>query len=223
MITPPALLKLLNLASQSLPIGAYSYSQGLEWAIEKGGVDTPEAIEDWIHNLLARSICTADLPAMKRLHSAFGSGQSEVIRYWNQWLLACRETQELLDEDRAVGKALLRLLQQQGIVYQLTDDKGHVSLVTAWSFATHYWQIPLNAAAIGYCWSWAENQIAVACKTLPLGQTTAQAILSRLMLVIEKAVNSGLSLADEDMGQSLPGWVMACAYHETQYSRLFRS
>jgi urease accessory protein len=223
MLTPIALLKLLNLASPALPIGAYAYSQGLEWAIDKGGIDTPDAIQDWIHNVLAESICHTDLPAMKRLYAAFETADIARIHYWNQWLLACRETQELTEEDRATGKALLRLLRQQDIIAEFLAAENHVSLVTAWSFAAHFWNIPIDYAALGYCWSWVENQIAVACKTMPLAQTPAQNILAKLMPVIRQVVTTGLSLSDNNMGQSLPGWVMASAHHETQYSRLFRS
>ena len=222
-MTPLALIKLLNLTSPALPIGGYSYSQGLEWAIEKGGIDTPGTIQQWIHHVLAEAIGHTDLPALKKLFCAFKCADPDGVHYWNQWILASRETQELTDEDRTVGKALLRLLKQQDITSELLPKSGDVSLITAWAFAGSYWKMPLEAAAIGFCWSWVENQIAVAGKTLPLAQSPAQSILSELMPVIEHTVTRGLSIPDDEIGQSLPGWAMASADHEMLYSRMFRS
>ncbi len=222
------LLRLFNLVSPALPVGAFAYSQGLEWAIEEGGVDTPEAISDWIANILRFNISHTDIPVLSRMMQALADNDQEKILYWNQWTLASRETQELLDEDRQVGKAMLKVLQQHNIdgnhhfSFPLTDDI-QPSLLFSWSLAAWQWEIEPETAATGYCWSWLENQITVAGKTLPLGQSQAQKILGELMPTIERSVAVGLNLSDEQMGHSLPGWTMACALHETQYSRLFRS
>lgn len=223
MITSTPLLKLLNLASPTLPIGTYSYSQGLEWAIEQGGIDTPEAINNWLQNVLGQSVGMTDIPVLNKLCQAFAAADGQQISYWNHWILACRETRELTNEDKMTGKALLRLLQQQQISSESLNNLPDVSFTSAWAFAADHWKIPIPAASLAYCWSWAENQIAVACKILPLAQTPAQTILMSLMPHIEAAVDTGLKLADEDIGQSLPGWVMASVHHESQYSRLFRS
>jgi len=222
-MTSLSLLRLLNLTSPALPIGAFAYSQGLEWAIEKDGVDTPKAIQDWIQHVLSEGIGHTDLPAMQRIYLAIEANDTEAIHYWNHWLIASRETQELSDEDRNLGQSLLRLLKQQGIASQVLGDQGQISMVSAWAYASVVWEIPLNNAALGFCWSWVENQIAVACKVLPLGQTNAQSVLLALMPAIEHTVANGLLLSDDKMGGSLPGWVMASVAHETQYSRMFRS
>ncbi|OZG73886.1 urease accessory protein UreF [Hahella sp. CCB-MM4] len=222
------MLRLFNLISPALPVGAFAYSQGLEWAIEEGGVDSPEAISDWIANILRYNISHTDIPVMARMINALAAHDREMLLFWNQWSLASRETQELLDEDRQVGKAMLKVLQQHSINPQSYFDisiDGDVqpSLLLGWSLAAWHWEIDTQTAVTGFCWSWLENQITVAGKTLPLGQSQAQKILGELMPVIERSVDVGLSLTDEQMGHSLPGWTMACALHETQYSRLFRS
>ncbi|MCG8421834.1 MAG: urease accessory protein UreE [Proteobacteria bacterium] len=218
-----ALMKLLNLVSPALPIGTFAYSQGLEWAIEEAGIDSHEAIEDWIINVLDKIICGTDIPALRRLYSGFEADDRDTVKQWNHWILASRETQELLDEDRMMGKALFRLLGQQNISSLHLEQNEPISLVTAWALASYTWNIPLEASAVGFCWSWVENQIAVACKTLPLPQTPAQNILAAIIPTIEAKSRIGLQLRDCEMGRSLPGWSLACAHHETQYSRLFRS
>ncbi len=224
-------LRLFNLISPALPVGAFAYSQGLEWAIEEGGVNSPEKIADWIGQVLCLNLSHTDVPVMARLYQALESQDCEMLRHWNAWSLASRETQELLDEDRQVAAAMMKVLQQHDIGFpvwwsaslQESSWDFTPSLIFTWALAGFSWGIDLQNTAAGYCWSWAENQITVAGKTLPLGQTQAQKILGALMPKINSSVTRGLALVDDAMGYSLPGWVMACAKHETQYSRLFRS
>ncbi len=221
------LLRLFNLVSPALPIGSYSYSQGLEWAIEHGGVDNAEKIQGWITGVLGSAICATDIPALVRLDTALQNGDMDSFIYWNHWCLASRESQQLLDEDLSVGRALVKVLasQQSGISTLLQEAglRHEISFVSAWSLAAKHWNIAISDAALGYAWSWLENQIAVAGKVLPLGQTQAQRIIDDMLPKLLAFTERGLDLADEEMGQSLPGWVMACVNHETQYSRLFRS
>ena len=222
-----AMLRLFNLISPALPVGAFAYSQGLEWAIEEGQVNSPEKIADWITHVLSLNLSHTDIPVLARLVQAIEQKDAENLLYWNAWSLASRETQELLDEDRQVAAAMMKVLQQHGLALPDWCTNGtqetRPCLILTWALAATSWGIDLPSTAAGYCWSWAENQITVAGKTLPLGQTQAQKILSELMPHIERSVQLGLSLSDKDLGHSLPGWVMACAKHETQYSRLFRS
>ncbi len=80
-----------------------------------------------------------------------------------------------------------------------------------------------RSALLGFAWAWLENQLAVACKALPLGQTAAQRIIERMRPALTRAVETALTLPDDELGPALPGLVLASALHETQYSRLFRS
>ncbi|AZZ93373.1 urease accessory protein UreF [Hahella sp. KA22] len=220
---PLALLKLMNLTSPALPVGAFAYSQGLEWAIDHGGVDTPEKIHNWLQGVISQGLGKTDLPVLFKLLQAWRANDHEQINYWNAWLLAARETQELLDEDRHVGKALAKLLRDLGVPGAEPWLAQPASLLTLWTLACAHWDIDAENAALGFLWSWLENQIAVAGKTLPLAQTAAQRILQRLMPVLTETVAAATQIKEENFGASLPGWAMACANHETQYSRLFRS
>lgn len=220
MTTDGELLGLLHLASPSLPIGGFAWSAGLESAIELGWVNDEEGLKAWLAATL-QGLAHLDLPVLLRLHDALESGQGEALEYWNDFIRASRETRELLFEDEQQALALVRLLKGQGVnVAGLPEPPA---LMCAWAVAARAWGLSVHSAALGFAWSWLENQLAVAAKTLPLGQTAVQ----RLLLALKPSLSETLALAaildDDRLGLGLPGQVQASALHETQYSRLFRS
>lgn len=226
MATDPvglALLRLLQLASPALPIGAYAYSQGLETAIERGWVKDEVDAEAWIAGLLRHTLSNVDAPIFVRLYRAWEGGGKQVIA-WNDRLYAARESAELQQEDYHLGTALARLL------VDLDMHEAHpwriaprVCLATLFSLAAVRWEIPLENAVRGYLWAWADNQVATATRLIPLGQTASQRVLSHCLREIALAAQRGLAVKDDDIGCSAAGLALASAYHETQYSRLFRS
>jgi urease accessory protein len=218
-----ALLHLLHLVSPSLPVGGFAYSQGLEYAIDGGWLKDEHDLQDWLTGVLGESMARLELPLLKRFASAYKSSHEGQVRYWNLWLRANRETKELLFEDEQMGMALRRLLVSLDVI--AFDDRLPESPTYCSQFARaglHY-GVPVTELLHGFAWSWLENQITVACKTLPLGQTTAQKLLMRLLPCIEQAVKTAQVLEDDQLGATLYGFVLASALHETQYSRLFRS
>ena len=221
--TPSRLLRLLHLASPALPIGSFAFSQGLEWAIEEGRVNTETALADWWEGLISEGLACTDVPLLIRLHSAWEQNDPVALAYWNEQVLALRETRELREEELQIGRALLRLLASLDVPQAQTWQKQPATLLLAWALAAHSWQIPARDAVLAYLWAWLENQVVAAGKILPLAQTPAQQILLRMDPVLLAACERGEALPDEAVGQSLPGWSHACARHETQYSRLFRS
>jgi urease accessory protein len=218
-----ALLHLLNLASPALPIGSYSYSQGLESAIEREWITDETQLLDWLGGILEYSLGKLDIPLLARCYRALESADEAGFIAWNLRALASRETRELWLEDAQVGGALRKLLAQQHADSWLGATEGDISLPAAFAMAAHHWDIPLEEAALGLLWSWSENQVAAAIKLMALGQTGGQRILGKLKLRIPPCVDRGLAVADEDIGSGLPGLAIASASHETQYSRLFRS
>jgi len=221
------LARLLQLASPALPIGAFSYSQGFEAAVEIGIVHDRESAFAWIDDLLVYSLATTEAPLLLRLISAWRSGDYSGAARWNQFFLASRETAELRAETVQMGFSLVRLLNQlDGI-----DEGGlacvnkwpEVSLPGAFALAVASWNLPRLPALSAYLWSWAENQVMAALKTIPLGQSDGQRMLlaigERLAAVVEQA----RSLADDDIGAFMPRLAILSCFHETQYSRMFRS
>ncbi|WP_089680589.1 urease accessory UreF family protein [Halomonas shengliensis] len=226
-----ALLGLLQLVSPALPIGAFAFSQGLESAFELGWVNDEASLGDWLEGVLEDGLTRCELPALARLHAAWSEGDGAAIAAWDAWLAANRETAELAAEDARLGAALARLL---GSLALLPADlpEGEPALpalpagagyVTLFAWAARVRGVPLRPALLGFAWAWLENQLAVACKALPLGHTAAQRLVERLRPALVAAVDEALALPDDALGPALPGLALASALHETQYSRLFRS
>jgi urease accessory protein len=219
-----ALLHLLHLTSPALPVGAYAYSQGLEYAIDSGQLKTTHDVAHWLAGVLQHGLAYLDLPVLMRCYQAWRVNDYAAINHWNYFLRASRETSELLLEDEQLGLALSRLLMDLGLpveaIHALTVKP---CFAVMFALAGSYWQIPLAHLLHGYGYSWLENQVAAATKIVPLGQTAAQKLLVQLLPTIPTAINTAQTLADNELGSSLPGQVMASSLHEYQYSRLFRS
>ncbi len=224
MIKTHSLLHLLQLSSATLPVGAYAYSQGLEYAIDHYGLKDKDAVEHWIHALMKRSLGSLDLPVLRRMYTAWSNKDYETINFWNDFLLANRETHELLLEDEQLGLALGRLLKSLAVTTETQAfDLLSPSFVSQFSLAGAYWKIGIEELCQGFVWSWLENQVAAATKLVPLGQTQAQQLLLKLIASIPPIVAHSTQLNDDELGVSLPGLTMVSALHERQYSRLFRS
>jgi len=218
-----SLLHILRLASPTLPVGAYAYSQGMEHATDQGWLTDEAGARDWMLGLMTHAMSRVDVPLFGRLYRACEQQQAEQYRYWNQYLLASRESRELQDEDLHLGNALLQLLSDLGN-HQATDliDQTY-TYAAAFSLACVHWQIDLEPAVSAYVWAWLDNQVAAAVKLVPLGQTAGQRILLHCSGFIPEVVATGLALEDDAIGFSSAAQAIGSAHHEQQYSRLFRS
>lgn len=218
------LLRLLQLSSSSLPVGGYTYSQGLEWAVEAGWLRGADGFAAWQRAQIDETLVHLDWPLLARLYRASEAGDAEAFRRWSRLLLASRETRELRLEERQRGQAFARLLGgwQLG---QHPDWQDGIALTQlggmAW-LAVH-WQIPLRSLALGYAWSWLEGAVMAGVKLVPFGQQAAQSLLVELSAELPAALECALGVEDDDIGGGLPLLAIASACHETQYSRLFRS
>ena len=217
-------VRLMQLVSPTLPIGAFTYSQGLEWAVENNQVSSPDEVYDWMSGLIEDGLVHLDLPVLKRLYHAFQQDNGMDVSYWSEYLLASRETSELRQEEKNRGRALSTLLIDLEVAgasqYQQTLE---LTQLAGFALAAVCWNIPLKQAALGYGWGWIENQVAAAIKLVPLGQTAGQKLQLQLSELLPGCVESGLALADEQIGASAPAMAIASSLHETQYTRLFRS
>lgn len=220
---------LLQLTSPALPVGAYSYSEGLEWLVDQGTINNESHLRTWLLQELAYGSIRMETAVMVRGYRA--NSDLQTLQYWNAWLSAARETEELRLQSLQMGRSLLRLSKA-------LQDPEHTSpeLIEVWeqlqagcNFAIAFgltanlWQIPLESATLGYLHSWATNLISAGIKLIPLGQTTGQQLLFQLQPHIEAATQSILLLEDEDLCSCGWGLALASMAHETQYSRLFRS
>ena len=219
-----ALTRLMHLVSPSLPIGSFTYSQGIEWAVECGWIESAASLGEWLEDQLMTSIVHLDLPVLQRLHAAAMEKDVDALESWSQYLLASRETAELRQEEINRGRALADLLVALE-VSNAQEWKPILASCQAAGFATAAagWQIPYRDAAGGYAWSWLENLVLAAVKIIPLGQTEGQQLLMRLSEVLPDAVERSLGIEDDMIGASNPALAIASSRHEMQYTRLFRS
>ncbi len=217
-------LRLWQLISPALPVGAYAYSQGLEYAIDAGWLKTEDDVYQWISGQVTHNLSHLDVPVLKRLYLAWSEDNTNRVEFWTRYLLVSREARELKTEDRQLGMALATLLTNLGIseAEDYCRDR-EVTFASMLALAATRWEIKSETLAMAYLWMWCENQVAAAIKLVPLGQTSGQKLLQRVAEVIPSAAKKGMSLADDDIGMAAPGVGIASALHEIQYSRLFRS
>lgn len=221
------LLRLLQLASPALPVGAFSYSQGLEAAVEAGIVHDPESALSWIGDGLNYSLATMEAPVLLRMIESFGSDNFAAVQHWNDIFLASRESAELRAETVQIGFSLARLLNElDGIdidALRQLNQLGEIGFPCAFACAVASWDLPAAQALSAYVWSWAENQVMAALKLVPLGQTDGQKMLLAIGDRIGAIVERTGRLGDDDIGVFMPRLAILSSRHETQYSRLFRS
>ena len=219
--SPLSELRMLQLASPSLPTGGFAYSQGLEWAVEAGWVNNELDCESWLSGLMRWVMAQLDVPVLTRCYQAWPA-ESGRLEVWDHFLLASRETRELRREELDRGRMLMRCLEQ------INGDNTKaayrpLSFVCAYSLASWSFHLGPRSAAHAYLWSWLESQIMAGIRLIPLGQSQGQRILFRLAEKIPEAFDAALRLEDHDVGASAPALALASALHETKYTRLFRS
>ena len=218
------LVRLLQLASPALPVGAYSYSQGLEAAVEAGIVRDAASAQSWIGDVMALSVATMEGPLLVRLMAAASSGDLQGMGRWNEEMLASRESAELRAETAQMGYSLRRLLVEidvPGARSLAVFDE--ISFPATFAFAASAWKVDAEDALAAYLWSWLENQVMAALKSVPLGQTDGQRTLMALGARIPELAHNALHMSDDDLVNFAPGLAILCARHETQYTRIFRS
>jgi urease accessory protein len=218
-----ALLRLCHLVSPALPVGAYAYSQGLEYAVHAGWVGDEGSTLEWLQGQSQHALGTLDLPLLLRLHRSWSAADVAGVQCWTAQLLAARETAELRAEDRHLGGALARVLVElniEGARSWLTEESAFATL---FALAAVRWHIGEDDALSGYLWSWTENQVLAALKLVPLGQSAGQRLLHRLTESMPAIVARARELDDAAIGVGVVAPMLASALHESQYSRLFRS
>ena len=198
--------RLLQLASPTLPVGAYSYSGGLEAAIEAGIVHDAASAQRWIGDVLEHSVKKMEAPLLLRMIE-------QPSPEWNETFLASRETAELRAETVQMGYSLNRLLPELGIAPCPFEEP---SFPAVFAHAVRAWGIPARQALTAYLWAWLENQVMAAVKAVPLGQTDGQKMLLALGAKLGE-------VSEDEPGNFAPGLAILSSRHETQYSRLFRS
>jgi urease accessory protein len=226
-VTALSLARLLQLSSQTLPIGGYSHSQGLGSAIEHRIVTDEVSLSGWMSDILEFSMTTCEVPWLLSMRAAWMAKEQADVASLNGEFLATRESAELRAAGVQMGYSLRSLLYSLPDVPAVTLETlrsiDEPSLPCAWSAAAAAWDIGADDTTLGYLWSWAENQVIVAMKAVPLGQSAAQRVLLLIGSKIALLAESGADRPEDSRSNFAPALAILSSRHETQYSRLFRS
>ena len=221
------LIRLLQLASPALPIGAYSYSQGLERIIEDGAIHDAASAQAWVGDVLELVVAAGEAAIAWRVLAAVRDGDWQGFATWNARFRTSRETAELRAETEQMGASLAKLAADLELLDEPARDAlqrvDPVTLPAAFALAARGFAVPDDAALTAYVWSWLENQVLALVKLVPLGQVAGQRLLAKLGARIPAVIARAMTLGDDDLSTFAPGLAFASARHETQYTRLFRS
>ncbi len=225
--SPKALLQLMQLASPALPVGGFSYSEGLEAAVESARVGNEAQAGDWLLDQLHLSLERADLPVLAQALPAWQARDLMRIGELNDWVMRTRESAELRQQTQQMGRSLAEWLKNSATVdarvSQLAALRPAPTWPVAFAMAAAQTGAPLRDAMLAFGFGWAENMVQAAMRGVPLGQSAAQRILARLIDALPDAVRRAADLPDDQRQAFTPMLAILSAQHETQYSRLFRS
>lgn len=220
-----ALARLLQLASPTLPVGAYTYSQGLEWAAHAGWVVDEASALEWIGGLLENAIGAFEAPLVASAHRAWLRRDVEEAMRLDALFVASRESAELRAETLQMGYSLRRMLDDVPDLPR-PDAFGvqeSMSFPIVWAGVAAACAVGEENSVAAYLWSWCENQTMAALKSVPLGQSAGQRTLAALGARLPAIARRAMAMPEDEWRNCAPGLAIACSRHETQYSRLFRS
>jgi urease accessory protein len=222
----PSLLQLIWLASPALPVGGFSYSEGLEAGVDHAGVATETIASDWLADQLHLSLARGDLAAIAQAIPAWRTGDLPRVQQLNDWVLQTRETSELRAQAEQMGRSLLDWLRNHdgvSVAHIEACAAMQPTYPVAFALAASQTEAGVRDCLLAYAFGWAENMMQAAIKSVPLGQSAGQRMLARLARVIPAAVESAMQLPDDERQAFSPMLAILSSQHETQYSRLFRS
>ena len=234
-LSPSAFLQLVWLASPALPVGGFSYSEGLEAAVESGRVADEARAQAWLLDQLQLTLARSELAVAAQAFRAWQADDLDRLRQLNQWVLATRESGELRQQSLQMGRSLTEWLKNQPAggpggegaadpqVTRLAALQPGPTWPVAFALAARRTGAPLETALHSMAFGWAENMVQAALKAVPLGQSAGQRVLAALCAAIPAAVGQASGLHDGERQAHSPMLAILCAQHETQYSRLFRS
>jgi urease accessory protein len=229
-LSASAWLQLMQLASPALPVGGFSYSEGLEAAVEAARVTDETDATHWLKDQLQLALGRADLPVCASAMRAWRRADLAEIRELNDWVLQTRESRELRLQTEQMGRSLTEWLRHKTLSDEQREQVEALALLkpapswpVAFALAAAQTGAPLREALLAHAFGWAENMVQAAIKSVPLGQSAGQRMLHQLSDAIPALVDAALRMPASARQSFTPMLAILSAQHEAQYSRLFRS
>ena len=220
-------LALLQLVSPALPVGAFSYSEGLEVLVQAGALQDEATLEQWLTAELERGALRLEAAALslfaKDLNCWQGATDQSACRRivdLDCWLLATREAAEVRAQQRQMGGSLMQLLADMG---HPLPEPVPLAWPAAWAWAAVSLNVPVQEMVEGYLYGWVANQLSAAVRLVPLGPTRAQVLQQRLLPLIADQAKQLLGQDPRELWSGSVGASLAQLAHAELYSRLFRS
>lgn len=222
LVNSAAWLRLMQLASPSLPTGSFAYSNGIETMVEGGYLIDDESSIEYLGSLLHVTLECLDLPRLLRMHRAWVANDAIEARRQSAWLYAAREGREVQAQERQMAAALRHVMVE---MLPAEDFEGWRPRTYAEAFARAAKACGLNecACCLGYAYSWVESHTSAVARLIPLGPMATQRVLGAVLREIPFGIERACELQDWELGGATPGLGLATAQHETQHTRLFRS
>lgn len=226
-LSDSALLQLMQLASPALPVGGFSYSEGLEAAVDAGLVHDEQRAGDWLLDQLHLSLERADLPVLAAALGAWRAREPARVARCNEWICLTRESAEQRLQTQQMGRSLAEWLKNRGSaddrVAQLAALRPAPTWPVAFALAAALAGAPCRETLLAFGFGWAENMVQAAMRCVPLGQSAGQRILAHLIEALPGTVDRAAALPQDAWQAFVPRLAILSSRHETQYSRLFRS
>ena len=221
-------LEFLQLLSPSLPVGAFSYSEGLEWLVQNQKVNNETTLFNWIESELSRGQITIEASSISYIMKDLVDWKNNrdvqhkfVIEEWNSWLSSLRDSPDVRSQQTQMGESLLQLLID--LDHPLPDNEKKFIWPIAWAWAGVCWNIPSIDLVEGFLYSWVANQLSAALRLLSLGPTKAQQLQKKSLKLIKSQASYLLEQNPKEIWVGDVGAIMAQQSHVELYSRLFRS
>ncbi len=229
-VSAASLLQLMQLASPALPVGGFSYSEALESSVDSGRVADEGQAREWLLSQLHLSLARSELAVVGKAFGAWQRNDFVGVAELNAWVTITRETSESRQQTEQMGRSLVAWMKNRPSVTAqhasldfLAALKPAPTWPVAFALAAADTGAPCRDALLSFAFSWAENMVQAALKSVPLGQSAGQRILTALSADIPAAVDQAMRLMDSQRQAFTPMLAILSAQHETQYSRLFRS
>jgi urease accessory protein len=222
-----ALYRLMTWLSPSFPVGGFSYSSGLEWAVEAGDVTDANSLKDWLATMLTDGSGLCDAIFLAQTHRAVAADDDRALRGVAELAAAFVPSRERQLETTTQGRAFIEIARAawdcDGLSHAVVQCEGAIVYPVAVGIVSAAHAIPLEPALHAFLHALVSNWISAAARLVPLGQTDSQRVLASLEQTVSATAKRAIAAKLDDLGSATFRADLASLRHETQYTRLFRS